>query len=239
MNHMPAGQEDWSQQGFPVEGKPKAVFSGARRHSLYVRFLRWAVPITLALVGIGLVAVNYLNPMRWLRVPTEFGTLVISGSKITMEAPRLAGFTKDQREYEVSASAASQDTRNPQFVEMKEINGRMAMQDKSTVTMTAVEGVYDTKADLLTLSQEIVIVSTAGYQGRLTEAKVEIKKGRILSEKPVQMKMPQGTLDANRMEILDSGAMIRFDGGVVMMLTPDAVNKATQANAAQPQAAAQ
>ncbi len=68
-----------------------------------------------------------------------------------MEAPRLAGFTKDQREYEVSASAASQDTRNPQFVEMKEISGRMAMQDKSTVTMTAVEGVYDTKADLLTL----------------------------------------------------------------------------------------
>jgi hypothetical protein len=51
--------------------------------------------------------------------------------------------------------------------------------------------------------------------------------------------MPQGTLDANRMEVLDSGAMIRFDGGVVMMLTPDAVNKATQANAAQPQAAAQ
>jgi lipopolysaccharide export system protein LptC len=116
----------------------------------------------------------------------------------------------------------------------------MAMQDKSTVTLTAVEGVYDTKADLLTLSQEIVIVSTAGYQGRLTEAKVEIKKGYILSEKPVQLKMPQGTLDANRMEVLDSGAMIRFDGGVVMVLTPDAVNKATatQTNAAQPQAAA-
>jgi lipopolysaccharide export system protein LptC len=240
MNRMLAGPEDWSQPGLPTEGKPKMLFSGARRHSRRVRFLRTAVPVMLVLVGVGLVLVNYLNPMRWLRVPTEFGTLVISGSKITMEAPRLAGFTKDQREYEVSASAASQDTRNPQFVEMKEINGRMAMQDKSTVTLTAVEGVYDTKADLLTLSQEIVIVSTAGYQGRLTEAKVEIKKGYILSEKPVQLKMPQGTLDANRMEVLDSGAMIRFDGGVVMVLTPDAVNKATatQTNAAQPQAAA-
>ena len=238
MNRMLAGPEDWSQPGLPIQGTPKTLFSGARRHSRLVRFLRKAVPVTLVLVGLGLVLVNYLNPMRWLRVPTEFGTLVISGSKITMEAPRLAGFTKDQREYEVSASAASQDTRNPQFVEMKEINGRMAMQDKSTVTLTAVEGIYDTKADLLTLSQEIVIVSTAGYQGRLTEAKIEIKKGRILSEKPVQMKMPQGTLDANRMEVLDSGAMIRFDGGVVMMLTPDAVNKATQGNAAQPQAAA-
>ena len=85
--------------------------------------------------------------------------------------------------------------------------------------------VYDIKGDLLTLTQEIVIVSTAGYQGRLTEAKVEIKKGHIVSEKPVQLKMPQGTLDANRMEVFDSGELIRFEGGVVMMLTPDALNK--------------
>jgi lipopolysaccharide export system protein LptC len=237
MNRMLAGPEDWSQRGLPAYGKPKALFSGARRHSRRVQFLRKAVPATLVLVAVGLVMVNYLNPLRWLRVPTEFGTLVISGSKITMEAPRLAGFTKDQREYSVSATAASQDTRNPQFVEMKEISGHMAMQDKSTVTMTAAEGVYDTKADLLTLSQEIVILSTAGYQGRLSEAKVEIKKGRILSERPVQLKMPQGTLDANRMEVLDSGAMIRFDGGVVMMLTPEAVNKGmgVQQSSDQPQ----
>ncbi len=228
MNRMIAGPEDRSQLGIPTEGKPKAMFSGARRHSRHVRFLRKAVPVTLLLVAVGLVAVNYLNPMRWLRVPTEFGTLVISGSKITMEAPRLAGFTKEKREYEVSASAASQDTRNPHFVEMKEISGRMGMQDDSTVTLTAVEGVYDIKGDLLTLTREIVILSTAGYQGRLTEAKVEIKKGRIVSEKPVQLKMPQGTLDANRMEVVDSGELIRFEGGVVMMLTPEALNKGMQ-----------
>ncbi|MET0278056.1 MAG: LPS export ABC transporter periplasmic protein LptC, partial [Pseudorhodoplanes sp.] len=225
MNRMLAGPEDRSQHGLPSQGKPPLIFSGARRHSRRVRFLRKAVPLTLVLVAGGLVAVNYLNPMRWLRVPTEFGTLVISGSKITMEAPRLAGFTKERREYEVSASAASQDTRNPNVVEMKEISGRMGMQDDSTVTMTAVEGVYDVKGDLLTLTQEIVILSTAGYQGRLTEAKVEIKKGRIVSEKPVQLKMPQGTLDANRMEVLNSGELIRFEGGVVMMLAPEVVNK--------------
>lgn len=236
MNRMLAGPEDWSQHGLPMQGKPKAAFSGARRHSRWVRFLRRAVPLTLAFVAVGLVAVNYLNPMRWLRVPTEFGTLVISGSKITMEAPRLAGFTKEKREYEVSASAASQDTRNPNVVEMREISGKMGMQDDSTVTLNAVEGVYDIKGDLLTLTQEILIVSTAGYQGRLTEAKVEIKKGRILSEKPVQLKMPQGTLDANRMEVLDSGGLIRFEGGVVMMLTPETVNKGMQQNAPQPQA---
>ena len=115
-----------------------------------MRALRVAVPTVLVLTLTGLVLANYLNPARWLRVPTEFGTLVISGSKITMEAPRLAGFTKDQREYSVTATSASQDTKNPTIVEMKEISGRIDMEDKSKVTLTAVEGVYDTKADLLT-----------------------------------------------------------------------------------------
>jgi len=197
-----------------------------------VRFLRKVVPATLVLTLLGLVAANYLNPSRWLRVPTEFGTLVISGSKITMEAPRLAGFTKDHREYSVTATAASQDTRKPQFVELKEINARVDMEDKSKVTLTAVDGVYDTKADLLTLSQEIIINSTAGYHGRLTEAQVEIKKGRIVSEKPVQLKMPQGTLDADRLEVTETGAVIRFDGSVVMTLTPEAMNRGIQSQSA-------
>ncbi|MFN3350901.1 LPS export ABC transporter periplasmic protein LptC [Pseudorhodoplanes sp.] len=245
MNRMLAGPESWGQPGQPgqpVDGPPKALIAGARRHSRRVRFLRKAVPAVLVLSLGGLVLANYLNPARWLRIPTEFGTLVISGSKITMEAPRLAGFTRDQREYEVTATAASQDTRNPTIVEMKEISGRIDMQDKSRVTLTAVEGVYDTKADLLRLNQEILIVSTAGYQGRLTEADVEIKKGRIVSEKPVQMKMPQGTLDANRLEVTETGAVIRFEGGVVMVLTPEAVNRGVQGvqqTAPQPQASAQ
>jgi lipopolysaccharide export system protein LptC len=232
MNRMLAGPEDWGQPGQPIAARPQAAISGARRHSRRVRFLRKAVPAVLVLALGGLVAANYLNPARWLRVPTEFGTLVISGSKITMEAPRLAGFTKDQREYEVTAASASQDTKNPTIVELREISGRIDLQDKSKVTLSAVEGIYDIKADLLKLNHEILIISTAGYQGRLTEAQVEVKKGRIVSEKPVQLKMPQGSLDANRMEVTETGGLIRFEGGVVMMLTPDALNRGMQSQAA-------
>jgi lipopolysaccharide export system protein LptC len=55
-----------------------------------------------------------------------------------------------------------------------------------------------------------------------------------LSEKPVQLKMPQGTLDANRLEVTETGAVIRFDGSVVMTLTPDAVNRGMPAQTAVP-----
>jgi hypothetical protein len=39
--------------------------------------------------------------------------------------------------------------------------------------------------------------------------------------------MKQGTVNANRLEVLDSGEVIRFERGVVMVLTPqDADGKA-------------
>jgi lipopolysaccharide export system protein LptC len=41
----------------------------------------------------------------------------------------------------------------------------------------------------------------------------------------VEVKMLQGTLNANRLEVTDTGALIRFDGGVNMMLTPEALNR--------------
>ncbi len=53
-----------------------------------------------------------------------------------MEAPRVAGFTKDARPYEVTARAASQDITKPDIVELKEIRAKVEMQDKVTVEMT-------------------------------------------------------------------------------------------------------
>jgi lipopolysaccharide export system protein LptC len=206
------------------------AFRGAVRHSKRVRILRIAVPIAIVLCLGGLAFSTVLNPLRWFsyKLPTNFGTLVISGSKITMEAPRLSGFTRDSRGYEVNAKAAAQDLSKPGVVELKEIRAKVDMQDKSVVELTADDGFYDTKTELLTLGQNIVISSSSGYEGRMNEAKVEIKKGRIVSDQPVEVKMLQGTLNANRLEVTETGTLVRFHGGVKMVLTPEALNRATE-----------
>ena len=50
-----------------------------------------------------------------------------------MEAPRLSGFTRDSRGYEVNAKAAAQDLSKPGVVELKEIRAKVDMQDSSVV----------------------------------------------------------------------------------------------------------
>ena len=40
----------------------------------------------------------------------------------------------------------------------------------------------------------------------------------VLSEKPVEVKMLQGTISANRLEVTASGEVIRFDRGVTVVM---------------------
>jgi len=201
-------------------GDGERAFRAARRHSRLVRVLRVAVPAVVLFGAVAVVLMTYLNPLRmFTKLPIDIGNLVVSGTKITMEQPKLAGFTRDARAYELTADAAAQDVTKPDIIELKRIRAKVQMQDKSTVTMTAVSGIYNSKADTVKLDQDIVLTSTAGYQGKLSEATVDVRKGDVVSRHPVVLNMLQGTLKAKGLEIVNNGDLVRFTDGVDMVLT--------------------
>jgi lipopolysaccharide export system protein LptC len=197
------------------------VFRKARRHSRFVRFVRWAIPLSLvAAIGFSLLAAHF-NPLRVLTaaLPVDFDSLVVSGTKITMQAPRVAGYTKDSRPYELTAHAAAQDLTKPDTIELQGIHGKTEMPDKAVFEVTADGGMYDSKAEMLTLRQNIIFKSTTGFEVHLSEAVVDVHTSNVVSEKPVRVIMQQGIINANRMEVVDSGDSIRFGGGVTMTVT--------------------
>jgi len=182
-----------------------------------VRILRIAVPASVGLMLLIVTLITYLNPLRMLaKLPINLDNLVVSGTKVTMEQPRLSGFTSDARAYELMADTAAQDMTKPDIVELRNIRAKVEMQDKTSMELKAVTGVYDAKGEMLKLDRNIEINSSTGYQGRLREALIDIRKGNVVSEQPVEVRMLQGTLNANRLDILDSGDLVRFHGGVVM-----------------------
>jgi lipopolysaccharide export system protein LptC len=196
----------------------RAIRSAAR-HSGRVRLLRVAVPATVVLIVIAAGLAAWFNPLRLIKLPNVAGTLGISGTRITMQLPRLSGFTRDSRAYEMTAQTADQDLTRPDAVELKGIAARLQMQDRSTVEMSAAAGLYNTKADTVLLSNDIHLKSSSGYEVRLTEALVDMHSGHVTSQQPVEVKLLNGVLNANGIEVVDSGNLIRFDGGVVMDMT--------------------
>jgi lipopolysaccharide export system protein LptC len=192
----------------------------ARRHSARVRVLRLGVPIGAAGAIAVFVLASWFNPLRALPdVPVSVGKLVVSGSKITMEAPKLTGYTQDHRAYNVTAETAAQDVTNPTVLELTGIRAKVELQAKSTMEVTAVAGLYNTKSELLTLTQYVHLITSHGYEGFFTEATIDVRKGLIVSEKPVEVSLPNGKLDAKRMEVADNGALVRFDGGITLVIT--------------------
>jgi lipopolysaccharide export system protein LptC len=199
----------------------EVVFRRATRHSRFVRFMRGAIPTSLVLIVVVISAAAYFKPLRMLaKLPIDPARLVVSGTKITMEAPRLGGFTRDGRPYDLTARAAAQDLGNPGVLDLKDVHAHVEMLDKSVVEIRAASGTYDTKADMLWLKKDITFTSSTGYSVWMSEAAVDIKKNKIVSDSAVEVKLSNGKINANRLEVSENGELMRFDNGVVMDLVP-------------------
>ena len=212
--------DELGARGFAASSRPdnQQIFLRAQRHSRRVRVLRIAVPAGTVVVLAAITLVSWLDPMRILsRLPTAGGQLVVSGTKITMSSPKLAGFTKDARPYELNARAAAQDITNPDIVELTDIRAKIESSDRTPVVVTAIDGVYNRKSGILKLNRDIVL-TTPSYQVDLIEAVVDTTNNNVVSDKPVQVKMLQGTVNAQRLEVAGGGEVIRFIGDVKMTL---------------------
>jgi lipopolysaccharide export system protein LptC len=217
---MTATIDEVGARGFAASSRPdnQQIFLRAQRHSRRVRILRIAVPAGTVAVLAAITLVSWLDPMRILsRLPTAGGQLVVSGTKITMQSPKLAGFTRDSRPYELNARAAAQDITNPDVVELTDIRAKIESSDKTPITVTAIDGIYNRKSGILKLNRDIVL-TTPSYQVDLTEAVVDTANNNVVSDKPVQVKMLQGTVNAQRLEVAGGGEVIRFIGDVRMTL---------------------
>jgi lipopolysaccharide export system protein LptC len=216
----------------------EARFAMAARHSRMVRILRVAVPAAVALSMASIVLVSIFNPFRMLmpQLPVNMDNLVVSGSKITMESPHLSGYTTpDRRPYDLWAKSATQDLTDPDRVELKTLHSKVLMEDQSTtVILDARTGIFDNKQQTLDLRKDVFLQTSTGYEARLEQAFVDMNKGTVSSDERVDVKLTNGTLSADRLRISEGGAVVRFEGNVVMNLEhlDDGTGSTQSANAA-------
>jgi lipopolysaccharide export system protein LptC len=200
----------------------EARFAVAARHSRMVRALRIAVPTAVFLAMAAVIGVSVFNPFRMLmpKLPVDMDNLVVSGTKITMEAPHLSGYTTpDRRPYDLWAKTATQDLTDPDHIELATLHSKVLMEDQSTTVMLdARTGLFDNKLQTLDLHKDIFLQTSTGYEARLSQAFVDMGKGTVDSDERVDVKLTNGTLSADKLRITEGGAVVRFEGNVVMHL---------------------
>jgi lipopolysaccharide export system protein LptC len=214
---LDSGTHAWHATG---GSSREPAFRVAARHSRLVRRLRLAIPICVGVVVAVYVLASFFNPWSVLsRLPSS--KLNISGTKVTMDAPKLAGYTRDGRGYELTAAAAAQDLKRPQFIELKDVRAKVELQNSGLVNVSADGGVYDNKTEVVVLNRNVIITSSSGYEIRLIEARLDIRKGDIVSDQAVEVLLSNGRIDAKQFEVTENGDTVYFRGGVVMTMQGD------------------
>jgi len=211
-----------------------AKFASAARHSRLVRILRIAVPVTVVLAMAVIIYIAYFNKFHFPNLPVSVENMVVSGTKITMESPHMSGFTPDQRPYELWAKTATQDITDPDHVDLADLRSKVLMEDQSTVFLDARTGRFDNKQQQLDLHKDVFVRTSTGYEARLNSAFVDMNKGTVSSDEHVDVKLTNGTLTADKLRITEGGAVIRFEGNVVMHLDKISTDDAVPAPVEQP-----
>ncbi len=205
--------------GIVLAGDRTSLRARARRHSLQVKILKYALPLsTVAIFGI--YGLSVLQTTGW---GTSFGELNIPQiipENIAMENPHYEGFNKDGGRYWVRARTAQQDLKNLNLIKLNGITGELMDAKKLTTKLTATRGTFDNKANLLELFDAIDITGDTGLTAHLTRATVKTKENVITSDQPVSVAMDAGTITANTMTVRQKSKEYTFVDEVHTTLKP-------------------
>lgn len=199
--------------------RQRKAFAEARRHSRLVLVLRSAIPAAclIALAAIALFTV--FDPFARINTVAAVSTEGVTGSQITMRLPKLSGYKKDLRSYDVTADSAVQEVKHPTIMGLSLPDAKIEIEKDKYARITAATGTYDSSTEKMRLDGSVMVKSDAGYEIALQDANVDLKAGAIETLHPVKVKMTNGTIDADAMEVQDSGKIVIFRGHVTTHLS--------------------
>ncbi len=195
--------------------RQKKAFAQARRHSRFVTFMCAAIPAICIISIFAFVVFTFFNPFRVNAPSVSVSTMGISGSKITMQMPKLSGYKKDLRSYSVTAKSAVQDIKNSTLIELLEPDATIELEKQKFAHVLAATGIYDTSSQTMILNGRVTVKTDTGYDISMSDAKANMKAGSIQTDRPVKVKMQNGTIQADSMDVQDSGKSIFFRGNVM------------------------
>jgi lipopolysaccharide export system protein LptC len=208
--------------------RTESAYAAALRHSRVVFGLRKAIPVLCVAAVLGLIVAPYLNPFRAI-AGVSMGPLSLSGSKVTMDNPKLTGFRKDNKPYEMTAKTAVQDVRRPNVIELNDMNARLQMEQDQWVRLTATAGVFDSQKEQMQLRGQVGLKTDSGYDVKLTSADIDFKAATVNSREPVTVTSGGTRIDSKALEVTDNGKVISFLGGVTAIVENSGVNIAPDA----------
>lgn len=200
-----------------VTDQRKSGFRSARRHTFFVRILKFVLPI----VCVGVVGTYMLIVMTNNDLAENLPSLVLQKivpKNLTMQNPHYEGFNKDGSSYSVNAKTAVQDIKQLTLIKLYTISGVLTDTEKSKTTLAATRGTYDTRSGMLRLADKIDVQGDNGMKAALKSAVVNTKEGLVETKDPVRVEMPSGIVEAKTMKLWQKKRQFAFIDNVKTLI---------------------
>jgi len=193
------------------------AFLSAERHSQHVRMLRRALP-ALAALTLAAYFVSGGFSVSIGDVTASVGNIEVANGSLRMTNPKLKGADKKNGPYVISADYADQDMKNPNMIELHAIKAEVISPSGGWSKMDAVRGTFNSKAEHLSMKEQINIKTSSGVVGRLKHATLDMKTQTLRSHLPVAFDLTNGTVRANALTFQSSKNILLFRGKVAVHL---------------------
>jgi lipopolysaccharide export system protein LptC len=203
---------------------PRATLMAARRYSMFVKFMKGALPLAALALGAA-VLVYALQPRDVRRMAMTFERLSRVEGDLAMLKPRLSGVDNDGLPFVVTASRAIQEARGSDRVRLEDVTADMSLKDGTALHVTALKGVVDTKTHVLQVSGGMRLTSQDGYNARTQSAVADLRAGTVHGENGIEADGSFGHITAQRFALNRDTRQVRFSGNVHMVFNADKSGK--------------
>ena len=195
---------------------PRATLATIRRYSIFVAFMKGALPVAAAGLGIAVLA-YVLQPRDNNRMALTFERMGKVENDLAMVKPRLTGVDNDGFPFIVTAATAVQDARGSDVVRLEDVNAEITLKE-GNIHVEAARGLVDTRTHQLDVSGGIRVTSDDGYDARTPAAKADLRAGTVRGENGIEATGAFGRITADRFTMNRATRQLRFTGNVRMML---------------------
>ncbi|WP_192183394.1 LPS export ABC transporter periplasmic protein LptC [Mesorhizobium amorphae] len=188
------------------------AFDLAQRHSRRVRVLKFAVPLLAAIIAVAFPVYSYLAAPVSISVQADGSAF--SDGKLVMANPKLNGFTKQKLPYSLTALRAIQDVGKQGIIDLEGINAKLPLAPDNVATVNATRGIYDRAGNTMNLTSDVTVTTTDGIEAKLKSIFLDMGKGTMKTNDPVDVSRGGSRITADTMSIQDNGKVLVFENRV-------------------------
>jgi lipopolysaccharide export system protein LptC len=183
-----------------------------------VRLLKTVLPVLAFAMAASFIAYSYRTSPDAIAVSADGAAY--SDGKLVMANPKLDGFTKDNRPYNMTAARAIQDFQNEGIVELEGINAKLPMDEGNWASVTAPGGTYDRDKNTLDINGIMIITTSDGMVAKLKSAYLDIGQGGMKTDEAVDIQLKDAEVTSDSMTVLENGKVMIFENRVRMNIDP-------------------